>query len=169
MESGVKITVIEHQNEIAMVAELADEVWHEHYSGLIPDGQIDYMVEQFQSREAITHAILRQNYTYYAIWDDDRMVGYCAVQPQNDDSLFLSKLYLHKDYRGRRITRLVMAMLRERCITEGVKSIWLTVNKENENSIEAYKKLGFEVEREAVTDIGQGYVMDDYIMRCFTS
>ena len=47
---------------------------------------------------------------------------------------------------------------------KGYKEIQLTVNKYNENTIKAYKKWGLSVIDSVVTDIGQGYVMDDYIM-----
>ena len=167
MESDVRISVVREYAEIAEIAALADEVWHEHYGGLLSKGQIDYMVGLFQSEKAIAKSIAENHYTYYAIRDVGLLVGYCGVQPNEEDhTLFLSKLYLRADYRGRRISRLVLAMLYERCITEGYNSIWLTVNKGNTNSIDAYRKLGFSIEREEVTDIGNGYVMDDYIMRC---
>lgn len=44
------------------------------------------------------------------------------------------------------------------------KKIQLTVNKHNINSINAYKKWGFKTIDSVVTDIGSGFVMDDYIM-----
>ena len=44
------------------------------------------------------------------------------------------------------------------------KKWYLTVNKYNSSSIEVYKKRGFEITDAAVTDIGSGFVMDDYIM-----
>ena len=166
MGSDVKISVVCEYAEIAEIAALADEVWHEHYEGLLSKGQIDYMVERFQSEKAIVEAITKDQYTYYALCDTGQLIGYCAVQPREEDhSLFLSKFYLHSDYRGRRLSRLVLAMLTERCIIDGLRSIWLTVNKGNTGAVEVYQRLGFVIEREEVTDIGNGYVMDDYVMR----
>ena len=49
-------------------------------------------------------------------------------------------------------------------VPSGKSCIYLTVNKYNSGSIEVYKKLGFTVADQVVTDIGGGYVMDDYIM-----
>jgi hypothetical protein len=40
----------------------------------------------------------------------------------------------------------------------------LTVNKYNTSSIKAYLALGFSVTDAVVTDIGEGYSMDDYVM-----
>ena len=49
--------------------------------------------------------------------------------------------------------------------SQGLHSVYLTVNKYNTGSIEVYRHLGFEIADSAVTDIGNGYVMDDYIMQ----
>ena len=46
----------------------------------------------------------------------------------------------------------------------GKSEVYLTVNKHNDHAIDVYKKKGFTVTDEVVTDIGGGYVMDDYIM-----
>jgi RimJ/RimL family protein N-acetyltransferase len=46
----------------------------------------------------------------------------------------------------------------------GKKRVYLTVNKHNNHAIDVYKKIGYSVADTAVTDIGGGYVMDDYIM-----
>ena len=42
--------------------------------------------------------------------------------------------------------------------------IYLTVNKNNINAIRAYEKLGFKNIESLVSDIGNGFVMDDFKM-----
>ena len=46
----------------------------------------------------------------------------------------------------------------------GLHRIWLTCNKHNDHSLEVYRHWGFQTIAEDVTDIGNGYVMDDYIL-----
>ena len=165
MNSEIRILLVQDRSEIDEIASLAHEIWHEHYGKLLSPGQIDYMIEKFQSVPAITKAIAEDDYTYYIIRDGEEAVGYAAARPSEDGSLFLSKLYILAGHRGRKISRLVLAMLKKRCLAEGLPSIWLTVNRGNLSSIAAYKKLGFVIEQEVDADIGHGYVMDDYIMR----
>ena len=43
-------------------------------------------------------------------------------------------------------------------------ALYLTVNKHNELGIRAYRAKGFETIDAVETDIGEGFVMDDYIM-----
>ena len=88
--------------------------------------------------------------------------GYIGLQPQGN-TLFLSKLYLQKQARGKGIARQALDMMREICREKGLSSIYLTVNKHN-SSKQVYEALGFKTTREEVTDIGNGFVMDDYIM-----
>jgi RimJ/RimL family protein N-acetyltransferase len=40
----------------------------------------------------------------------------------------------------------------------------LSVNKRNTKAITAYKRNGFAIVESVVTDIGGGFVMDDYVM-----
>ena len=122
------------------------------------------MIEKFQSVPAITEQI-RQGYRYYLMQYDGKFVGYTAVllEPA-EKSLFLSKIYVEKAYRGKHITSQTIAVLKKICREEGLGKIWLTVNKGNHSSISVYEHLGFVKVRDVVTDIGQGYVMDDHIM-----
>ena len=90
-------------------------------------------------------------------------MGYTAVEPERD-RLFLSKIYIDKKYRRKGLAAEVIRFLEGECRKNGWKSIWLTVNRNNTGSIAVYKKLGFIKTREQVSDIGEGFVMDDYIM-----
>jgi RimJ/RimL family protein N-acetyltransferase len=58
-----------------------------------------------------------------------------------------------------------MSFLENKRVEIACKSIDLTVNKYNTNSIKAYEKMGFEKIDSVVMDIGNGYVMDDYVMK----
>ena len=80
------------------------------------------------------------------------------------DYLFLSKLYLKKEFRHRGIGRAAFDKIKELAKNFGYSSIRLTVNKNNKKTINAYLKYRFAIIDKAVTDIGNGFVMDDYIM-----
>ena len=111
----------------------------------------------------MTNQIENQKYTYLAVYDDEDLCGYIAVKPKDDDRFFLSKLYLRKEKRGEKMATLMMKCLLSEAENTAKKSVYLTVNKHNSHAIEVYKKSGFEIIDSVVTDIGNGYVMDDYI------
>lgn len=159
----INIKKVKYYPELRQVAQLADEIWHECFTDIISLGQIDYMVEKFQSLDAMTNQIETQKYSYLAVYDDEDLCGYIAVKPEDDDRFFLSKLYLRKDKRGKKIATLMMNRVFEEARKYGKKSVYLTVNKNNSHAIDVYKKSGYQIIDSVVTDIGNGYVMDDYI------
>ncbi|OUP49285.1 GNAT family N-acetyltransferase [Lachnoclostridium sp. An181] len=148
--------------EILGVAALAEEIWHEHFPPIIGEEQVDYMVEKFQSFDALKRQIA-DGYEYFLISSDYMMVGYTGVT-EKDGSLFLSKLYLLKDSRGQHLSTEVFGHLIDLAKERKLDKIWLTCNKYNSHSLDVYKHLGFEIVRDEVTDIGNGFVMDDYIL-----
>ncbi len=40
--------------EIHEIAALADEIWHQHFTPIIGEAQVNYMVDKFQSGSQIT-------------------------------------------------------------------------------------------------------------------
>lgn len=161
---SVEITKVKYLPELRQIAELACKIWNECFVDIISKGQIDYMVEKFQSLSAMTEQVENQGYTYFAVRDNGELCGYIGAKPEQGDRYFLSKLYLHESRRGRGIASLMMSEVFAEARKNGKKSVYLTVNKYNSHAIEVYKKTGFVIIDSVVTDIGNGYVMDDYIM-----
>ena len=145
---------------IKELANLASDIWHEYWTEILSPEQIDYMVENFQSEHAITNQIENENYSYYFIVENGENAGYFGVSDKSD-YLFLSKLYISKDYRHKGLGTKTFEKIKQ---IAGGRKIQLTVNKYNSNTIKAYEKWGFKTVNSVVTDIGQGFVMDDYIM-----
>ncbi len=75
---------------------LTSKIWHEYWTCILSDEQIDYMVEKFQSGKAIFEQIQNENYLYFYIIDDNQTAGYTGIS-KKPDYLFLSKLYMKKE------------------------------------------------------------------------
>ena len=116
------------KNEIKELADLASEIWHEYWPCILTEAQINYMVEKFQSEKAIIEQILHQNYSYYFIVENGVKCGYFGIS-RCKDYLFLSKLYLKKEFRHRGIGRAAFDKIKELAKNFGYSSIRLTVNK----------------------------------------
>lgn len=151
------------EEQIVELAALADVVWHEYFVKILTIEQIDYMVDKFQSVHAMTSQIKEQGYEYFFLDWNGIHIGYMAIHPE-EEKLFLSKLYILKEYRGNGYASKAFEFLEDICKQKNYKVIWLTVNRFNENSIQVYKKKGFQIVRTQVADIGNNYVMDDYIL-----
>ncbi len=150
------------KEQISKVAALAEVIWHQHFTPIIGREQVIYMVEKFQSEAALEQQIAN-GYEYYQLFDGDEFCGYCGIHPENE-KLFLSKLYIKKEARGRHIASHAMNFLKDICREHGLSAIWLTCNKHNNNTLAIYDHLGFKIIDTQVADIGNGFVMDDYIL-----
>lgn len=159
----LRIRPVYAAEDIAPLSVLAADIWREHFPSILPSGQTEYMIEKFQSAEAIQRQITEQKYKYFQMELDHQPVGYFAIKPDGD-RLFLSKLYVQKSARGKRISSAALDFMKDFCKKNGFSAIWLTVNRHNDGSIAVYRHFGFRVIDEQVTDIGGGYVMDDYFM-----
>ncbi len=149
--------------DILEVSNIAHNVWREHYSGIIYGEQIEYMLDKFQSPAAIEKAIA-EGYEYYLMRRIGVNVGYIGLKPNDPPrKLFLSKIYVLSEYRGKGLAYDAVLQLKEMCAQKRFDTIWLTVNKENP-SIKRYEKMGFCITESITTDIGGGFVMDDFIM-----
>lgn len=159
----MEIKICESDKSIQITADLAKTIWSTCYQGIITDEQASYMIDKFQSYEVIKRAIETEHYTYFQAWAENKPVGYCGVQPQQE-RLFLSKLYMLESCRGKGIGTALIKQAIRFAKEQGLKAVYLTVNKQNETGIALYKHLGFEITDAVQSDIGNGYIMDDYIM-----
>ena len=149
--------------DIQTVADLASTIWNEHYIPIIGQEQVDYMIKSFQSGEAIKTQIEKEGYEYYLIEHLTKPSGYISIKLIGDD-LFLSKFYVAKEKRGTGLGKEGLKFVIIRANELGAHAITLTVNKYNTNSIKAYDRMGFKNTGSIVSDIGEGFVMDDYMM-----
>ncbi len=150
------------KDDSALIEKLAKTIWEEYYIKILTKEQIDYMTDKFQSESAVFNQITNEGYEYYILYDNCPL-GYISIKKENG-RLFLSKFYILKEKRNKGYGRYVFEFLIEYCLTHNLKSIYLTVNKENESSIGIYKHFGFKVIKEQKADIGNGFFMDDFIM-----
>lgn len=151
---------------VAVVACLARDIWQEHYPAIIGQAQVDYMLPLQYGHDVIAGELAAGQIRWeLATWRDDP-VGFSSFGPLDagDGDLWLRKLYVHRDARGIacgwRLTERVIAMAQKR----GFEEVALRVNKANALAISRYERMGFHVRLADTQPIGEGFVMDDYIM-----
>lgn len=150
--------------QVSALAALACEIWTEYYTPLLGQAQIAYMLDKFQSEAPMRRQMAQESYRYFFLKLNGATAGYLGVQVR-EGALFLSKLYVRRDFRGRGIGRDTMAFLEGWARGAGLSRVWLTVNRGNEGSIRSYEKLGFQNIGTQDADIGGGYVMNDYLFQ----
>ena len=183
---GLVFEKVETDEQIAVAARVAADIWGGYWPPIIGQAQTDYMVSNMQSPEAIGRDIREKGYLYYLLRDaSGAIVGYTAalIEDFSDDPdnprarahghaicdralsrLFISKIYLYPEQRGKHYASRVIEFYEELCRAERLEAMYLTVNINNELAIRAYLGRGFETIEDLAAPIGQGFVMDDHIM-----
>lgn len=159
-----KLTLVKDTLQVEDIAQLADIIWREYYTPILGDDQVTYMLTHLQSEANITQSIADRTAEYFIVEVGLIDSGYVAIE-WHEDALFLSKLYLLKEMRGQGHASMILQQLMEMAKNRHRRAIELTVNKYNDAAIAFYEKTGFERIDAVVSDIGGGYVMDDFIYR----
>lgn len=162
MTRSLNIILAHSSGHVAQIARLASEIWTEHYTPIIGAAQVAYMLEHFQSEAAIEAQIGEGTSYFLLLWQEDP-VGYLAFYPKEGD-LFLSKYYIQKSVRGKGLGREAMHFTASEAARLGLDRVVLTVNRNNRASIQAYQKMGFQNMGTMIQEIGNGYIMDDFLM-----
>jgi len=150
--------------DIEITARLAHKIWNQHYVAIIGQKQVDYMLDKFQSIKAIKSQI-NKGYEYFLVLNDKKAIGYlCLIADYTSKKLMISKIYTEKAVRGRGFGLQMINFTKKTAREKEMKTIWLTVNKYNSNAISWYEKLNFEIVKEIKKDIGNNYIMDDFVL-----
>lgn len=157
--------------EFVVLRELARTIWRQHYAGIITVAQIDYMLADRFSDEALREHIQAADRWLKVLRVSGTPVGYCGYELASvggDDGVSadmkLGQLYVAESHRGTGLGRFMLGHVGQRAREREREKIWLQVNKKNASAIAFYRAAGFTIVREAVFDIGGGFVMDDYLM-----
>jgi len=170
---GVSFVPVKTATDRELLARIAGEIWRGYWPERIGEAQTEYMIERFQSLEAITRDMAEHDYEYWlmvAATEDANGAGKSIVgftggrnEPETN-RFFISKIYLFPEARGHGFARRAIEFYEDLCFARGFDAMYLTVNKYNELGIRAYEGTGFKTIDAVETDIGGGFIMDDYIM-----
>jgi ribosomal protein S18 acetylase RimI-like enzyme len=151
--------------DLPEIQRLAREIWHAHYPGIITREQIDYMLARGYAIEALEEFLEGPASGIELAVVDGRRVGFAAwYATGTPGEAKLDKLYVLQAYQRHGVGARLIARVESAAKLAGATTSVLNVNKHNTQAIRAYEKHGFAVRADVVVDIGNGFVMDDYVM-----
>ncbi|MHB8846395.1 MAG: GNAT family N-acetyltransferase [Nitrospirota bacterium] len=151
--------------DIPLMQDLSIRIWREHYPGIITREQIDYMLGKMYASEVMRDEIASKGYRYVIVSEGSVPIGYIAYRhDEAKQTVLISKLYLLPMYHGKGIGRRMLDHVKDDALKAGARTLYLFVNKNNVKAIAAYERFGFIKAVAVVSDIGGGFVMDDYRM-----
>ena len=146
--------------DIPTIQEIAEEAWRPTYGPILTEEQTLYMIPLMYNRELISSQIE----LFSMLEVDAKAIGYCSFEKLTETEGKLHKLYLRPSVKQKGAGTFIINEISKQARALGLESIILNVNKYN-SAVDFYLKKGFTKDREMILDIGNGYVMDDYVMR----
>jgi diamine N-acetyltransferase len=153
------------KEDIATIQELAEIVWPEAYGKIISAEQLRYMLNLIYSETSL-EAQIEKGHQFILAIENNEAVGFASFSQKSDiepTTFRLHKIYVLPDVPTKGIGSFLLSYVCNESVTQGATLLELNVNKYN-SAMQFYHKKGFTVLRDEVIDIGEGYVMDDYVM-----
>ena len=159
----MKLTALKIE-QLPIVIGLTKKIWPVAYGEILSKAQLDYMIDKFYNETALRELIQKGHVFYLAQDDNDNYVGFVSYEINSEPSKTkIHKIYVLPETQGTGLGRQFFELVKEKAIENQQNAIFLNVNKYN-NAMHFYTKLGFAKVKDEVIDIGNGYVMDDYVM-----
>jgi GNAT superfamily N-acetyltransferase len=157
----------------AFIRSISERTWPSTYGHIISQEQIDFMLNWMYSDVSLAEQFAKGHQFYIANLNGDD-IGFCSVSAENSDNTVdegyaqkahkLNKLYVLPTAHGTGSGKALLNKAIEVAKAEGSASLFLQVNKLNK-AYTFYLKNGFSKEKEFKFDIGNGFYMDDFVMR----
>lgn len=153
------------KEDIATIQQLAEEIWPKAYGTIISAAQLRYMLNLIYSEASLTIQI-EKGHQFILAMENNTAIGFASFSQKNEienTTFRLHKIYVLPDTTTKGIGSFLLSYVCNESMQQGATQLELNVNKYNPAK-QFYLKKGFTVLRDEVIDIGEGYVMDDYVM-----
>jgi ribosomal protein S18 acetylase RimI-like enzyme len=153
------------ESDLLAISDLAGVIWRACYPGIITHAQIDYMLARMYALDTMREEIRSQDVRYDVMSVGGTMVGFASYGPTSEPGVMkLHKLYLLPGLHGCGLGSLLLRHCEHETRVAGTRRLILSVNKHNDKAIATYRRNGFAIVESVVSDIGHGFIMDDYVM-----
>jgi GNAT superfamily N-acetyltransferase len=148
--------------DISAIQRIAELAWRAHYPGIISLHQIEYMLGWMYSHDQLRND-MKAGVQFAGAYIEEELLGFAGWELVDPQTAYLHKLYLIPDMIGVGLGSQTLNWVKREAKEAGAKQLKLAVNKSNLKAIKAYERNGFSQLESVCNDIGQGFVMDDYI------
>lgn len=150
---------------IKSIQAIAYKTWPATFGKYLSISQIAYMLEMMYSEESLLMQMVGNKHTFLLAKDDDDVLGYLSYElnEQNLGKLKIHKFYLLPQAQGKGVGKKLLEEAEKIALANGCSIVTLAVYKKNE-ARGFYLKQGFDIIDEELWEIGQGYLMEGYIL-----
>jgi diamine N-acetyltransferase len=152
------------ENDLLKVRTIAEKTWPVAFGKILSKAQLDYMLNWMYSLENLK----QQNadgHEFYLYQKNNEALGFMGIEPnyQDKNQIKIHKLYILPEHQGKKIGAHFIRFAEKRASELNQDSISLNVNRFNDAKF-FYEKNGFIITQSIDIEIGQGYLMEDFVM-----
>lgn len=151
-------------DEMKIIQDLAYLTWPDTFKNILSPEQIEYMLEWMYNLKTLREQ--SENGHHFFVYSENGnalgFIGLEAFYPEKD-KLKIHKIYVLPNTQGKGIGKKLINKAIEIAKEKGIPNVILNVNRFN-NAVGFYQNLGFKILYEENIDIGNGFLMEDYVM-----
>ncbi len=146
------------------IQELAHAIWPPTFGTILSPEQITYMLDMMYSLTSLKSQF-EQGHRFLLLKFDGKFVGYAGYEIHYLGQAItkVHKIYLSPDVQGKGLGKLLLNQMAALAMEAGDQTLALNVNRYNPAK-SFYEHYGFQVKATDDIDIGNGFLMEDYVM-----
>ncbi len=158
---------IASKKDIPVIQDVAKQTWFVTYGSILSKEQLDYMFEMMYSNESLAQQF-NEGQIFYIAYENEIPYGYVSVEKQSEEIFHLQKLYVAPQKQGSGLGKILINKIFEHAKQNSATPqncyVELNVNRNNK-ALQFYQHMGMHIDRTVDVPIGEGFFMNDYIMK----
>lgn len=144
---------------------LSNVIWPATFSNILSQEQISYMMDMMYSTSSLEKQMNELNHHYLLAEEDGEYLGYLSYELNYKGTPItkIHKIYVLPSIQGKGVGRLFIDAVSKLALKNNNTLLSLNVNRYN-RAIDFYKRMGFDFFASENIEIGNGFLMEDYVM-----
>jgi ribosomal protein S18 acetylase RimI-like enzyme len=157
--------ILATEQHIPVIRDIAYDTWPHTFGDILSKEQIAYMLEWMYSADSLKKQMNELGHQFFIATEGDRFYGYISYEVNYNQrpKTKIHKIYILPQSQGLGVGKKLMDKVIETATAHQDTHLTLNVNRHNK-ALDFYKKIGFEVSGKEDIDIGDGFIMADYVM-----
>lgn len=150
-------------DDFETIRSIAKVTWPITFGEILSPEQISYMMKMMYGMDSLIDQTENKGHVFILVLLNRSYVGYVSYQLNYlEDTCKIHKLYFLPKAQGKGIGRSTVRYVEQIARSTNQKVLRLDVNYKN-SAVDFYKAIGMKKVDEVTTEIGQGFLMEDYI------
>ena len=153
-----------NETDFTIIRAIAFRTWPLTYGAILREEQLDYMLNKFYSLENLK-LNTEQNQLFYIMSENQIPFGFLGIEHHFEGKSItkIHKIYILPNNQGKGLGKLAIDFVIQRALENYTEKIVLNVNRFN-IAVSFYQKMDFKTVQEIDIPIGNGYLMQDFVM-----